>query len=240
MIVLLTDFGLVDPYVGIMKAVIRSYNPTVEIVDLSHNVSPFHLRQAACMLEDSWPHFPKKSLFLSVVDPGVGSQRNAIFLIWNGLGFVGPDNGIFTEVLKQKEVVAFKIPVEKRASPTFHGRDVFAPFAARILKIPEIMYSLEPLNPDNLIRLPETKGFEIYYADHFGNLITNQKHKNLSRKKWELSYEGKTLPKVKTFSELKPQEIGVYFGSSGRLEIAIREGSAKNLNPSSFQFLVQK
>ncbi len=238
MILLLTDFGLADPFVAVMKGVIRSLNPGVEILDLTHQIPPFQIRQAACVLEDACPHFPHKSLFLSVVDPGVGSSRKAILLIWNNQYFVGPDNGIFSQILKQKEVLAFDIPIPESASPTFHGRDVFAPIAARIKQDPRIIFSLEPIDPKKLIRLPEKKGFEILYSDHFGNLITNQKSKNLAKKNWEVSYLGKKLRQVKTFSELQPQETGVYFGSSGRLEIATREGSAKTLEPLNFRFIL--
>ncbi|MBI5086414.1 MAG: SAM-dependent chlorinase/fluorinase, partial [Acidobacteria bacterium] len=135
-ITLLTDFGSRDPYAGIMKGVILSIAPRARIVDLSHEVEPFQVSQARFLLKQSWPYFPKGTIHVCVVDPGVGSARRPLLVQAAGHVFIGPDNGIFTDLLHLKAARVRHITNSKlflkHVSQTFHGRDVFAPVAAHI------------------------------------------------------------------------------------------------------------
>src|SRR6476620_11272589 len=129
-ITLLTDFGTTDAYVAEMKAVLLGAVPEATLVDLTHAVPPGDIRAGAYLLGRSWHRFPAGTVHLSVVDPGVGTTRAALALRAHGHWFVGPDNGLFTPVLRDAEVEAVVLPVPAEASPTFHGRDLFAPAAA--------------------------------------------------------------------------------------------------------------
>ncbi|MEA3349005.1 MAG: SAM-dependent chlorinase/fluorinase [Chloroflexota bacterium] len=182
-IVLLTDFGSHDPFVGIMKGVITEINPATPLIDLSHEIPPGDIQRTAITLWQSAPYFPKGSIFLTVVDPGVGTQRHAIILESGPFKFVGPDNGAFT-FISDDDTKAWKLsnPAFALSNPgmTFHGRDIFAPAAAhasRGISSPELG---EPI--PNLVRIaePQLKSTpdgilhgEILHADHFGNTLTS-------------------------------------------------------------------
>ncbi len=182
LIAILTDFGTVDPFTGIMKGVIARITPVAKVVDLTNNIPPGDVKRAAVNLWQSCPYFPLGTIFLCVVDPGVGTSRRAILMDSGGYIFIGPDNGIFTFVMAEDARIwelsnpDYALPV---SSSTFHGRDIFAPAAAHVARgvsgsefgpaihepVSLPLPRLEAPEPDILIG-------EILYADRFGNLLT--------------------------------------------------------------------
>ena len=183
-IVLLTDFGTQDAYVGIMKGIMREIAPQAALIDLTHDIPQGDVRLAAYRLWQAVPYFPDGTVFVVVVDPGVGTARRPVVAAWPGVRIVGPDNGLFTYVQMKEEpeiIVALQHAAyhRKTVSHTFHGRDIFAPVGAYIAS----GTALETFGPtlDNLQCFPHPRlewtaaGLrgEILFADHFGNLITN-------------------------------------------------------------------
>jgi S-adenosylmethionine hydrolase len=177
-IVLITDFGN-DPYSGIMKGRIFQINPFVNVVTLTNHIENHNIRQCAFILLKSYQYFPLNTIFLVVVDPGVGSKRRAIAAKFGDYYFVGPDNGILAPIRKNEEITAVQITIPEDASNTFHGRDVFAPTAARLSQ----NYSLSELGPPTELQSsivffydPSASTGEVIFIDHFGNIITNIPH----------------------------------------------------------------
>jgi S-adenosylmethionine hydrolase len=242
LITLSTDFGWDDPYVGIMKGVILGINPQVCMIDLSHALSHQRLQQAAFMLQSAYAFFPKGSIHLAVVDPGVGGDRRLLAIEGSAHFWVGPDNGLFTMVLKKEPQVkmvhlsnsAFFL---KKISFTFHGRDILAPAAAHLsLGVP-----LEEMGPaisdPVLLTIPEPQikdeeiTGEVLWADHFGNLITNIPQEALEKLKpgqaltvWVDSQPIREIHQ--TYSQGRPGNLMALIGSSGYLEIAVNLGRA--------------
>jgi S-adenosylmethionine hydrolase len=182
-IVILTDFGTHDPYVGIMKGVIAGISPGSQIIDLSHEIPPGDIQQASIVLWQSVSYFPKGTIFLVVVDPGVGTQRHPLIIHSGGNYFIGPDNGIFTFIFEKSTLAwelenpDFQLPNPMR---TFHGRDIFAPaaaFVARGIQGDEFGNSISKLVKIPAPRLesaiPGVIVGEALHADHFGNVITS-------------------------------------------------------------------
>jgi len=182
-ITLTTDFGLHDPFVGIMKGVILSICPFARLVDLTHDVAPQDILAGALALEAGWPYFPEGTVHLAVVDPGVGTARRALAVRARGHFLVGPDNGLLTPALMDAgwRAVALTAPEYRLAevSRTFHGRDVFAPAAAHLAAgVP-----LERLGPavTDPVRRPIPRSRledgaligEVLAVDRFGNLLTS-------------------------------------------------------------------
>lgn len=184
MIAILTDFGTLDPYVGIMKGVILGINPNTPIVDLTHAVERQDVRQGAILLSDSVPYFPSRTVFLGVVDPGVGGARRPIAAEAGGNFFVGPDNGLFSYALRGlggSRVVeltepSFRLP---QVSYSFHGRDIFAPAAAYLsLGTPLEAFGnpiedMVELPPPVFTRVGMVLRGEITHIDTFGNIETS-------------------------------------------------------------------
>jgi S-adenosylmethionine hydrolase len=248
-ITLLTDFGLSDPYVGTMKGVILSIHPEAKLVDISHEINPGDVRQAAILLEESYPFFPPGTIHLTVVDPGVGSERRSIGLKAVDRVFVGPDNGVFSPFFSGGDQCSVVHVTEKKfflpaVSPTFHGRDVFAPVAAHLARgvdLHEMGSSItDPVRidmPSVMIREQSLRG-EVTRIDRFGNLITNIPAKTFES--WmagnrilitigQLSVE--TLGR--TFSDVAPKSALALVGSSGHLEISVNMGRAsERVGPS--------
>ena len=180
LVTLLTDFGTTDSYVAEMKGVILTRTPTAVLVDITHGIHPGDVRSAAYVLGRTWHQFPPGTIHLVVVDPGVGTPRAALAFSAHGYGFVGPDNGVFTPVLHDAEVEAVVLPTPDGASPTFHGRDLFAPAAAALAGGASLSTLGEPFSgiPERLAYTePHYEGKavvgEIVYIDRFGCLITN-------------------------------------------------------------------
>jgi S-adenosylmethionine hydrolase len=181
---LLTDFGTVDPFVGVMKGVILGVNPDATIVDITHEIPPQDITGAAHHLAGSWPWFPPGTVHVAVVDPGVGSRRRAIAVSAEGHYFVAPDNGILTEVLHAASAWRAVAITERhylapRPSGTFHGRDVFAPAAAHLSK-GTALDNLGPEIVDPVLapgEIPRVEGgtirARVVHVDRFGNLVLN-------------------------------------------------------------------
>ena len=186
-IALLSDFGDRDTYVGTMKGVILGISPDVHLVDITHNIDPQHVRQGAFMLGNVYHHFPQGTIFLVVIDPGVGSMRRPIALRGGGYTFVAPDNGVLSyvmDMLGQGEVVEllntdYWLP---EVSRTFHGRDIFAPVAAHLAAGVPLRELGDPPGP--VVRLPKPQldvngkqvTGEVMHIDHFGNITTSIGH----------------------------------------------------------------
>jgi len=237
-LILLTDFGLQDPYVGVMKLVVlRDLPPGVEVrfVDLTHNVPPQDIRAASRVIRCSRPYAPPGSTWLIVVDPGVGTSRRALaFLLSDGSRGVAPDNGVITPFRKDL-VAASALPIPPEASPTFHGRDVFAPAAVRLLSGAHPYDLGEPVDPEELVwnedppLLPFPQGLEgrIVATDRFGNLITNIPGGVLWGKKVRIHVGGVDIPLVRTYGDVPEGALLALVGSCGELEISVRNGSAQ-------------
>jgi S-adenosyl-L-methionine hydrolase (adenosine-forming) len=243
-ITLLTDFGLEDPYVGMMKGVILSVNPDASIIDISHYVKAGSIARAAGIIRDTYPYFPEGTVHTTVVDPGVGGKRRAIILMAQSHLFVGPDNGIFWPIINlNQDIKIIQITETKHFLPdvsdTFHGRDIFAPVAAHLSKGAD-PFEMGPAISDPVklkLPAPHQKGGTLYgqivSVDHFGNLITN-----IHRKEIEGFAGGRTLvirledliiEGVRgTYAEAGKGEILSLLGSSDYLEIAVNLGRASD------------
>lgn len=243
-IVLLTDFGTRDVYAGVMKGVISGIAPAARIVDLTHQVAPQDVRAAAAALLFAHRYFPSGSIFCCVVDPGVGTARDAVALeLVAGQGVltvVCPDNGLITPLATSvgRAVVlddpAFHLPA---ASATFHGRDIFAPAAAHLAAGVPLGSLGSRMDPSRLVRLdwprPRRAGngwrAAIIHVDHFGNLITNLEGAELTgpAEQWRVRLGTRTIEGIRpTFAQVAVGEGVAYVGSSGYLELAIRQGNA--------------
>ncbi|MBX3042092.1 MAG: SAM-dependent chlorinase/fluorinase [Candidatus Kapabacteria bacterium] len=196
-IAILTDFGHTDNYVGIMKGVIRKISPFADIIDLNHGIESGNIRSAAYNLESAYQYFPKNTIFLCVVDPGVGSTRKAVAIESEGFFFVAPDNGLLTPIIQKSksnitavELTNKKFQLDNRSS-TFHGRDIFAPVAAHISMKTELLELGDVINIKNLVQLNDyiakKNGNEItgniVHKDKFGNLITDIPEDWVNKKK---------------------------------------------------------
>jgi S-adenosylmethionine hydrolase len=232
-VTLLTDFGTTDSYVAEMKGILLAGCPGARLVDVTHAVPPGDVRSGAYLLGRAWPRFPGGTLHLAVVDPGVGTERAALAFTAHGHWFVGPDNGLFTQVFHDAEVEAVTLPVPAGAAPTFHGRDVFAPAAAALARGEPLQSLGEPL-ATMPVRLsytePRYEGKsvvgEILYVDRFGTLVTNLTTE-LVPPYAVLEVEGLEIgPLRRTFGDVPTGGLLAYVGSGGAVEIAVRDGSA--------------
>lgn len=233
LITLLTDFGTTDSYVAEMKGVLLCRLPDAVLVDLTHAVPPGDVRAAAYLLGRVWHRFPPGTVHLAVVDPGVGTSRAALAIRAHDHWFVGPDNGLFTPVLRDAAVEIAVLPTPDGAAPTFHGRDLFAPAAAALAAGLPLASLGEPLTspPHRLaVTEPHYEGKsvvgEIVYVDRFGTLVTNL------TTEWFPPYavlEVEDLdigPLRRTFGDVPTGGLLAYVGSGGAVEIAVRDGSA--------------
>jgi S-adenosylmethionine hydrolase len=239
-ITLLTDFGLDDAYVGTVKGVLLTINPTARLVDLTHTVPPQDVGRAALLLESAWRFFPAGTVHLAVVDPGVGSPRRAIAVAAGGHYFVGPDNGLlgFCFELPGARAVALTAPRYHRrpVSRTFHARDVFAPVAAYCARgVPLTAFGPVVRDPLRLTApRPARRGRrvtgEVLLADRFGNLLTNLRGRALPGPLAEGALRigrARIRGLVGTYAERPRQALGALVDSSGRIEVFVREGSAR-------------
>ncbi|HWP81212.1 MAG TPA: SAM-dependent chlorinase/fluorinase [Bacteroidota bacterium] len=248
LIALLTDFGLSDHYVGTMKGVIVSANPGARIIDLSHDVRPQQVHEAGYLLWAAYTYFPKGTIFVCVVDPGVGSTRRILAVETEHYRFLTPDNGLLDYVLAEERIIAAREVVVtangvkglprvriERISSTFHGRDIFAPVAAALSRGDQWTGEAPLLSlktPDSVF-VDSHRGKvqpRILHIDRFGNLITNIRSSNF--------YEAKTLAPalrvgkkrvrrwISNYSEGSLREPSLILGSSSLIEVVLREGSA--------------
>lgn len=193
-ITLLTDFGTEDEYVGLMKGVILSINPSAAIVDITHRIAPQNIAQAAFSLHASYRYFPDRSVHLVVVDPGVGTRRDLLVLKVRKHLFVAPDNGVLTLLLSETGIMTMVRVTNsefflKPVSRTFHGRDIIAPVGAHLSKGIDLRKIGEEINPTDAVRLDELQARtlenggiigKIVAIDHFGNLISNIESQKLA------------------------------------------------------------
>ena len=243
-ITLLTDFGNTDYFVGAVKGVILSTNPSAQIVDLTHEIPAQDIPAAAFTLLAAYKSFPKGTVHLAVVDPGVGSARRGIVVTAGEQFFLGPDNGIFSYIYEREQpFTVFELTNTKYfchpVSPTFHGRDIFAPVAGALSqKGNPALFGKKITDPVRLEPLAPKSGKagvtgRIRHIDRFGNCITNLTSKELTAEmiatKASLLVKGKTISSFRTFFADGPPNNGEIFciwGSAGFLEIALANGSA--------------
>jgi len=248
-IVFMTDFGTVDDSVPICKGVMYSIMPDVRIVDMTHQVTPFSILDGARFLFGATPYYPENTVFVVVIDPGVGSTRKAVVIkSKRGQYFVLPDNGLITLVEQRdglesaREIINPQWMIGKALSSTFHGRDIFSPAGAHIARGDEWTQVGPELDLKNLVRLDlkaasidgqGLHGTVIATDGPFGNLVTNVAADEFLR----LGYQrGETVPVtmagahmdipfVKTFSDVQLQKPLMYIDSRGRLGLAVNQGS---------------
>jgi S-adenosylmethionine hydrolase len=218
-VTLLTDFGMRDGYVAAMKGIIASMAPDVIIDDASHDIPQGDILAAAFALRRYWKQFPKQTVHLVVVDPGVGTERSAIAMEAEGRYFVGPDNGVFTFV-PAEYVIELEVPAQ--SSPTFHGRDVFAPAAARLVAGSKLSELGKPTFVRVALEIPQPHGRsgEVIAVDRFGNLITNLTSAH------DVTIDDKVVRLRKTYGDVEEGQLMALINSDGLLEIAVRNGSA--------------
>lgn len=256
-ITLTTDFGTRDAYVAAMKGTILDLCPDVRLVDVTHEISPQDVMEAAFVLRETIPYFPARTIHLVVVDPGVGTDRRPVALRHGPHHFVGPDNGIFPLVLESEtpdQAVALdQKTMWRTAEPslTFHGRDIFAPVAAHVAcgrTLTEVGSPIEQLTPLRWAQpIADDEGVQgwIVHIDRFGNCITNISRTLLARyadHPDRAMQDVTALPPLKcfvgnssftavraTYGQVAQGEPLLLFGSSGFLEMAVNTGNAAEL-----------
>jgi S-adenosyl-L-methionine hydrolase (adenosine-forming) len=229
MIVLFTDFGLTGPYVGEMKAVLEQRAPDVPVIDLMHDAPPFDPKASAYLLAALAGSFPAGSIFVCVVDPGVGSDRAPVILEADGQRFVGPDNGLLAILARRAETLrAHRIAWRgEHLSASFHGRDLFSPVAAMLAT--NEPFAREEIRPDAIDRdgWPDELA-EVVYIDSFGNAMTGIRAITVPADA-VLQAAGRFFPRACTFSDVAPGDAFWYENSSGLAEIAVNCGRADGL-----------
>ncbi len=243
LVTLTSDFGTRDGYVGAMKGVILSVDPGLRMVDLAHDLPPQDVRAGALALASSVPHFPVGTVHLAVVDPGVGTGRAHLVILAGGHALVGPDNGLLLQTAGALggADAAWRIHCGRSwaagAAPTFHGRDVFAPAAARLASgrlRPEdagpaihALVDLPALAPLTLLSRGRGITGQVIVVDRYGNCITNIPADAVVPGAPQLVVTGGArLPLMRTYGDVPAGTALALVGSSGRLEIALRDGSA--------------
>ncbi len=242
-IALLSDFGLQDVYVGVIKGTIAKINPQLQLIDLSHAIPPQNIAAGRFCLMNAYPYFPPETVYLAVVDPGVGSQRRGVAIAFSQRYLVGPDNGLFSGILSISPAIAaveLSNPTYWRVShpsSTFHGRDIFAPVAAHLASGVALAELGAEIAIETLVQisLPELQYTErgitgcIQYIDTFGNLITNIPADAVAGKNWSVVVGDVMIPKVQTYSDGALGEVVSLVGSDGWIEIAVNGGNAKSV-----------
>jgi S-adenosylmethionine hydrolase len=247
-ITLLTDFGLEDVYVGVMKGVIAQIHPQAQVIDLTHEIPPQNIALGSFQLGNAYPHFPPGTIHVAVIDPGVGGTRRAV-AVQTGSGLlVGPDNGLFSHVLRQDPAIAAVELTHPHywytvsPSTTFHGRDIFAAVAAHLAKgcpLQNLGLGVDPssLQHSSVITpwQPTNKGGVgvIQAIDHFGNLITNIPAESVKNRAWSVQIGQHQIPSALFYGTLEghPTWIAI-IGSHGWLEIALPNGNAQQSLPA--------
>lgn len=243
-VTLTTDFGLQDHYVSVMKAVMLGINPDLRFVDVSHQIPPQDIMAGAWVLKNASMEFPPETVHLVVVDPGVGTERDAVAVRIKDQLFVGPDNGIFSLIGDAYDYEAYRINNpkywKKEPSNTFHGRDVFAPVAAHLASGVPLSALGDPVEELVTYRwavpISDRDGIQgwVIHIDRYGNLITNitseMIQESADSSKFRI-YAGNTILDkiVPTFNSVEDGEPAAYIGSSDTLEIAINKGNAQEM-----------
>jgi len=241
-IALITDFGEKDYYVGAVKGVILSINPDARIVDVTHEAIPFHPISAAYILMGVMNYFPRDTIFLTVVDPRVGTDRKILLISADGKYYIGPDNGVFAPVYQHSEIyTVYDITAEHlfltEGSHTFEARDKMAPIAAWLSKGLPVERLGEPTENYRKFKFPQPK-FQgnivsgiVIHIDRFGNLALNIKPEDLGGRNvaFAVINDIRISRKVKTFDELRTEEVGLLVNSLGFFEIGAKMHSAKEV-----------
>jgi S-adenosylmethionine hydrolase len=245
-VALLTDFGHRDPFVGMMKGVMLGINPDLQLVDISHDITPQRIHKAAIVLSVTFPYFPLHTIFLVVVDPGVGGARRPLIVETAEHLFVAPDNGVLGPVLDQADVrcvvhatqgIYFRRPISR----TFHGRDIFAPLAAWLSHGTQVREMGMAIDDYNRLELPQASARvdgglegEVLYQDRFGNLMTNISEVYMIEvwgpPPWQgirASIGAAIIRGLDSYyAQRSAQELGMLINSWGLLEIFANGGSA--------------
>lgn len=237
-ITLCTDFGYEDSYVATMKGVILNINPRATIVDITHNIVSHNIAISAFVVNSYYKYFPKGTIHMVVVDPGVGGKRRNIIVKTKNYLFIGPDNGVFTYILFDQPFECYEIKMRKEVSKTFYGRDVFAPVSARLSLKWDRSVIGKRINDPTRIPIPapviKTNSIsgEVIYIDHFGNLITNIPGNMVSEqyginKTINILVKGIKIKGIKeTYEQCEHSLPCAIINSFNLLEIAINSGSA--------------
>ncbi len=234
---IITDFGD-SHYSGIIKGVILRINSNITIIDITNHILPQNIVEGAFVLRESLPYFDENTVFLTVVDPGVGSDRKGIVVYSQGQYFVGPDNGIFEYVYRRGEYKVWEIVKNdfyfQNISSTFHARDIFAPLAAFIASEKDISDMVSPLKNPIRLRIEEPVVEDrkvtgkILYIDSFGNLITNIPADFAKKYICSLKIKNRRVGRIKKAYSDVPKGVPLALvGSSGMIEIAVNGGSAE-------------
>ena len=241
LITLLTDFGHQDVYVGVMKGVIAQIDPSLRVIDLTHDIPPQDIAAARFNLLNAYAYFPVGTVHVVVVDPGVGSERRGIAVQFPQGFLVGPDNGVFSGILQQQgEIAAVELTnpafwAVSSPSATFHGRDIFAPVGAHLAR-GEVLANLgEAIDPQTLVKLNIPNYIQkesvitgaIQYIDHFGNLITTIPGDLVQGSVWAVQSGQATVMGGKTYGDQPTGILIALVGSHGWVEIALNGGSAQ-------------
>ena len=229
LITILTDFGTADGYVAEMKGVLLTALPEATVVDVAHDIPPQDTEGARLAVARYWRRYPAGTVHLIVVDPGVGTERAALAVESESRFLVGPDTGVLSPALLVSAARVIRLPIPPTASPTFHGRDVFAPAAAQLAARVPLDALGAPFRDPVIKRTPEphrtTDGAiagQVIHIDRFGNAVTNL----LAPHGGEIEVGGQTLPLSRTYSDGVSGAYVALTGSSGLVEIARRDGSA--------------
>lgn len=242
-IILLTDFGHQDGFVGIMKGVISAVNPQAQVIDLSHGIPPQNIDVARFVLWNSYKYFPKGSIFVCVVDPGVGSNRKILAIETRDHQFIVPDNGLLDLIIGEHKFfriheVSNQQYMRREISSTFHGRDIFAPVAAFLstgIDLSELgKKTTYKTSQSPIISIEKSGSYSgtIIHVDHFGNLMTSFQPKVAVN--GHLFIQNKEISIYPSYSAVAEGELLALIGSHGLLEIAIRNGHAANQLNLSF------
>jgi len=230
-IVLLTDFGESE-YVGVMKGVIYSIHPQAQIADLTHSVPSQSIREGAWVLFKSYRYFPPGSVFVSVVDPGVGTARDAVVVMTENYVFIGPDNGLLFPAASDDGVeTVYRILIDERVSKTFHGRDIFAKAAAyhEIGTLGVMSTERKPGLDQALVFYQEGRQGEVVRIDKFGNIVTNLPPAAKKDYKLSVRNEVRDLPFVGTYEYGLENSLFLVTSSYDTLEIAAKNRPAIDL-----------
>jgi len=247
LIALLTDFGTKDYYVGAVKAVLKRFCPRAELIDITHEIDPWSLLDAEYLLNCCFDDFPDGTIFLVVVDPGVGTERRPIIVKTRRFWFVGPDNGVFAEVAAKDPPTSawaiVRVPWQTKSSHTFHGRDIFAPVAAFLACGGSVEEVGEQVKGIVHLRKPETSfkdrslvGY-VAHIDRFGNVATSIDSRLLQQAGVSLGstlhilVDGRryTARFYRTFGEAAEGELIALINSCGVLELAVNRGRASDI-----------
>lgn len=239
-VTLLTDFGLTDIYVGVLKGVMLQINSDLRLIDLTHQIPRQNIEVGALQLQIAYPYFPRGTVHLAVVDPGVGSDRRAIAIETQSAFWVGPDNGLFSRVMAADSVLraitlnqpsAWRVP---NPSSTFHGRDIFAAVAARLASGIALEELGSPIKIDSLQQLPALSQTPtatgwlgtVQAIDQFGNLITSIPNTSVAQHKWTVQVAEQSFPNGSTYHDVAPGHPISLRGSHGWIELSVNGGNA--------------